>query len=213
MKDTVIFLSMSLIINYDKADVCKGKERLDNYISGLTRFFELLESYHDKCDIIIFDNTINKDFQIPNEIISIIPKNIIILHDFANRYGPINKGAGVIEQWSCCQSQISKYQWIIHFEPRQLLLSDYFFKSFFANPRTIFKHYLVKEKHYFWTGLFAIETERLIDFLQECTPIVLIREHCNLENIMYNYLFKQYTHIDKLDLEWYDYYANKKYIQ
>ncbi len=213
MKDTLIFLSMSSVINYDKKDVCRGVQRLEQYVAGLKKFFECIEPYNNYCDVLLFDNTVDKYASLHDDILPLIPDHVIILHDLVNKYGPTNKGAGIIEQWMYCKKHIGEYQWFVHFEPRQLLTSAKFFESFFKKQRTLFKHYMVNDRHYFWTGLFAVDVKRLLGFCTKYTPNIIMRQSLNLENITYDYIFREYDNIDVLDLVWYDYYTNRGYDQ
>ena len=126
--DQKILCILPICINPTNSSSNSGSERIEQYISGLNKFFEhidILNKY--TVDIIIFDNTINKTEMLPEKIIKIIPNNVKIINDNVNKYGCINKGAGLIECWRYLNNSISQYDFLIHFEPRQLLLN---FNSF-----------------------------------------------------------------------------------
>lgn len=183
----------------------RGEERIQQYVKGLVKFFEyndILKKHN--VDIYIVDNTIKDGYSLPPEIVAILPDNVKIITCLNNNFGCKNKGAGDIEQWLYCKDLIEKYDWFIHFEPRQLLFNFNFINDFLEKPRNLFKTLC---NTHFYTGIFAIETKVLLKF----SNAIYLHEMCRLsksiEYILYDYLihFKiQFDNREKIELEWHD---------
>ena len=179
-----------------------GTERIQQFVDGLNKFFEF--NKNNEFDILITDNTIS-DNKLPQEILDIIPDKCNIITCMNNKYGCINKGSGVIEQWNYNKDFIKNYKWLIYFEPRQILQTNNFINSFLENPRNLFT--LGKEQNHFNTGLFCIEVITLINYISEVTPKSLIDKTEGIEYSIYNYFQKSFINFDirdKMDLIWYD---------
>ena len=154
---------------YSKNQLESNKVRYKQYFNGIKKLYEL---NNDKnIDIYISDNSdfFNKDSELKKYINT---TSIQIIKDVPNNYGKINKGSGLIENWSHNKYILNKYDWIIHFEPRQLLQSNQFIDNFLENPRNLFTRggcynnkYSNSLKH-FNTGLFCIKTSYLINFIK-----------------------------------------------
>ena len=196
---------------YPKNNMCNsGSERMQQYINGLNRFFELNEN--NNFDILITDNSIDSNNKLPENILNIIPNKCKIITCMNNNYGIINKGAGDIEQWIYNKDVIQKYEWVMHFEPRQLLNSNFFIDSFLKNPRNLFT--LGENKKHFNTGLFAIKTTYLMKFMNEYQPILLIKLKLGIEYAIFNFFETHKIHYDletKMDLLWFNNIDNQTY--
>lgn len=211
IQDSYLFKTNQLVNN---------ELRLQQYITGINKFIELNNKNINEniIDVYITDNTISSENTLDKLLLDIIPKNVKIITCINNNYGCFNKGAGDIEQWLYCKDLIKEYDWIIHFEPRQMLLSNQFIDSFIENPRNLFSlggPYNTKDlnsNYHFNTGLFCIESKLLIEFING------INLHTYKESIEYTFFNffknKNYTYdiIDKLDLLWHDSYAQKDYL-
>ena len=128
-----ILCLMPICCNPIHKDSCKGEERIQHYVNGFHKFFEYSHLLNEhNVDIIVFDNTIDKTDNLPQELIDVIPNNVKIINDHVNQYGYINKGAGLIEMWKYLRDTIQEYDYLIHFEPRQLLI-DFSFIDFFLS--------------------------------------------------------------------------------
>jgi hypothetical protein len=191
-----------------------GAERIQQYVNGLSKFFEYIDILKKhNVDTYITDNSIKKDSKLPLEILTIIPEHVIISTSLNNHFGAINKGAGLIEQWLYCKDIIVKYDWLIHFEPRQLLLNFNFINNFLENPRNLFA--LGNDKKHFNTGLFCIETGSLLHYSTSVDLNIMSTRYISIENDLYNYIIKhkiKFDILDKMELIWFDIAAKKSFI-
>ena len=173
--------------------------RIKQYISGIQQIRDL----NPDIEIYISDNSnyLNK----PSNILDIIQQNKIkIIKNTPNKYGHINKGSGLLENWQYNLSIIEKYEYIIHFEPRQLLKSNYFIDTFLKNPSNLFT--LGSNKIHFNTGLFCLKSIDLLKFIKQVHPNDLIKNNSSIEYILYQYIHKNnisYEVLDKMDLLWF----------
>ena len=188
---------------YPTNSMCNsGAERIQQFVKGLNIFFEFNKG--NNFDILITDNTIEESNTLPQEILDILPEKCKIITCLNNNYGCINKGSGVIEQWIYNKEFIKNYEWLIYFEPRQLLQTNNFIKSFLENPRSLFS---IGNNDHFNTGLFCIEIKTLLYYINEVSPKSLIdRTEC-IEYSLYNYFTRNnidYDTKDKMELIWND---------
>jgi len=197
---TLAYLHISQHVDPDNPTMTHGEERVQQYLDGFSKFFEYPGL--QKLDVLIADNTITEDRPLDSRIQNLISSHEckIILCD--NNQGKQNKGIGVLEQWRYCRDTILEYDWIIHFEPRQLLISFDFFDSFFEDPRNLFN----EQEGHFWTGLFAVSPIALIDFVDNHS----LDRGQSIEYVLYDYIKDRYEldTIDKLNLAWNDTYQN-----
>jgi mannose-1-phosphate guanylyltransferase len=173
--------------------------RIKQYIDGIQQ----VRNLNPDIEIYISDNSnyLNKE----SELLNIINENNIkIITNAPNNFGHINKGSGLIENWIHNNDIIKKYDYIIHFEPRQLLQSNQFIDNFLKNPRNLFT--LGSDKKHFNTGLFCIKSDVLLQFIKLIQPHILIKNNYSIENIIYNYIIGNkisYNLLDKMDLIWF----------
>ena len=191
-----------------------GYERIQQYVTGLNKFFEyndILKKHN--VDIYVSDNSIKDGDSIPIEILNIIPENVKTISFLQNNFGRINKGAGLIEQWLYCKDIIKKYDWLIHFEPRQLLFNFNFFNNFLENTRNLFT--IGCNNIHFNTGLFCIDTNTIIKYSLSTDLIKMVNKSISIEYDLYNYI-KQYNIyydvLDKMNLIWFDTISQKQYL-
>jgi hypothetical protein len=184
-----------------------GNERIQQYIAGLNKFFEYIQIMNNhNIDIYIFDNTIDKNDTLPKELLEIIPDNVKVINDNANKYGGINKGAGLIESWLYLKDIIEQYDYLIHFEPRQLLVTFDFIQSFLQNKSNVFT--LGGDNKHFNTGLFCIECKVLLKFIVDVDIIYMMRNVISIEYMVFNFFNENnipYIIMDKMNLIWYPY--------
>ena len=143
-----------------------------------------------------------------------------------NKYGSLNKGSGLIENWNYCKFKLNqywdKYEYIIHFEPRQLLKSDKFFTSLFPNIRFLAKATPFIESNTnsseIYTGLFCIQRSLLDYFLINVTEFYLVQNKICIENILYDIIKYWITNhnynydlLETLDLLRFDAYTGITY--
>jgi hypothetical protein len=203
-KNYCIFMPTTIEVNknsllYKKKELMDNELRIKQYISGIQQIRDL----NPDIEIYISDNSnyLNK----PSNILDIIQQNKIkIIKNTPNKYGHINKGSGLLENWQYNLSIIEKYEYIIHFEPRQLLKSNYFIDTFLKNPSNLFT--LGSNKIHFNTGLFCLKSIDLLKFIKQVHPNDLIKNNSSIEYILYQYIHKNnisYEVLDKMDLLWF----------
>lgn len=188
-----------------------GEVRLQQYVKGLTKFFE----YNDilkkhGVDIYLVDNSIKDGGSLPRDILAILPDNVKINTSLNNTFGVLNKGAGLIEQWLYCKDIIANYDWLIHFEPRQLLLNFNFINDFLENPRNLFT--LGGGRIYFYTGLFTIDSKILLNYSNTNLLHHLTQNRISIEHDLYYYFLKneiEFNVCEKMELVWHDIAVNK----
>lgn len=193
---------------YKKNQITSNKERIIQYLNGIKKVKEL----NPESDIYISDNSnyLNEKSDILHYLIE---NNIHIIKDAPNNYGKINKGAGLIENWKHNISLLKKYEYIIHFEPRLLLIDNYFINNFLENKRNLFTlNHPILMPH-FNTGLFTIKSDILINYINTVKINVLCNKSISIENDLINY-FKNnnisYHILDKLNVYWFDKYETNK---
>lgn len=194
---------------FKKGFLVNQEERITQYIKGINKFIKLNKKFiEDKIiDVYLADNTIENKTKMPLELLNIIPDNIKIITSLNNNYGCYNKGAGVIEQWLYYKNLIKKYDYLIHFEPRQLLINNNFINNFINNPRSLFTYNCNKQvREHFNTGLFTCKSCELIHFIEENKPDYLVKHNLSIEYVLYDF-FKKYNFtyniLDKMNLIWY----------
>ena len=203
MPTTIIIDTSSKLSQQNMLEI--NDKRLKQYQNGIKKFLDLNKKYN--FDIYIADNGYNFDGKIQ------IPEGINIIMNNPNKYGKFNKGAGIHEIWNNNIDIISKYNYIIHFEPRQELIDNSFIDNFIQNPRTLFTY--GQNNNHFNTGLFAIKSNELISYLQYNHSNVMVQKCLSLEYILFNYYINnniKYDVIDKMNLKWHDAYTQKTYI-
>ena len=195
-------------------DSNRGRERIQQYVKGLGKFFEYNDIFKKhNIDIYLVDNSIKPGYTLPRDLLAILPNNVKINTSINNTFGSLNKGAGLIEQWLYCKELIAKYYWIIHFEPRQLLLNFNFINNFLENPRNLFT--LGSGNNHFNTGLFCIETSKLLHYCQNIDMNVMVTQSLSIEFDLFNYIKKNnilFYICSTMELIWFDYMANKNLI-
>jgi len=182
----------------------KNEERIDQSVNGIRRFFEfknILEQH--QVDVYVTDNTIKYGETLNKKILDVLPDKAKIITCMNNNFGCKNKGAGDIEQWIYCKDIIEKYNWFIHFEPRQYIENFDFFNTFLKAPCNLFTY--GENKQHFNTGLFAIKSSILLDFINIYTPRQLGSK--SIEYVLYDYIKNNkinFNTLDKMNLIRYD---------
>ena len=187
---------------YKSSQLTENDIRYKQYFEGIQKIYQF--NIDKKFDIYIADNS--DFFDKETELKEYISKtSIVIIKNIPNNYGCKNKGSGLIENWIHNKDVLSGYDWIIHFEPRQLLISNQFIDSFLENPRNLFN--MGTGMRHFNTGLFCIKCKVLFDFINEYTPEKLVYNNLGIEYAIYNFIINNnnidYKIIDKMDLIWF----------
>ena len=128
MDKHLLILNFTSCINENDIYMERNSVRLNQIAKGIKRVFEY--DFKSKgCDVLISDNSCT---QLPDEITAVIPKGTLISCFNDNRYGSINKGAGLIQTLEYNKELINKYKYFIYYEPRTWMKSFYFFDKFFS---------------------------------------------------------------------------------
>lgn len=199
---------MHLCCYPENKDSNHGQIRIQQYVKGLQKFFEYTDilKKHD-IDIVLVDNNISDSF--PSEILNVLPPNTNTITFKNNRYGKINKGSGLIEKWLHCKELIKDYDWLIHFEPRQILLDFSFIETFLKNPCNLFTWGGIvgrKDDSHVYTGIFTIKSETLLQYID--TIYLPHFKEC-IEYSIFRFLEHDYTIVPQAKLLWHDTVANK----
>lgn len=202
-----LFLMTTFIIDenselFKKKSLTANDKRLQQYIEGLKslKFFN--------GDIYLLDNSSNLENLPPTlqKVIRSFP-NLQYIHNTENKLGKINKTAGIIEVWKANYKVMEKYDYIIHFEPRQKVVDTSFF-----NSRTN-SFFIDKTGNQFHTGLFMIDSKSLIKFIKESNLNTIMKENQQLEKLLFQYMDKNkinFMKVPTLGIVWYDSYKNDK---
>jgi hypothetical protein len=198
---------MPICCNPTHTDTCKGEVRMQQYINGFCKFFEYSHLLNEhNVDIIVFDNTIDKNDDLPQELIHVIPSNVKIINDHVNHYGCKNKGAGLIEMWKYLRYTIQEYDYLIHFEPRQLLIDFSFIEFFLSENCNLFTY--GGNRNHFNTGLFCISCPILFRFIDYVDINLITNNYASIEYIIYDFFVNHnipFEVCDKMNLIWYPY--------
>lgn len=195
-----IFMPTTIIIEhtstlFKKGQLEYGNKRIKQYQKGINKLLEL--NKNNNIDMILADNGSKFDFK--------LDERIIVIKNNPNNYGKINKGAGLIEIWHNNIEILKQYDYIIHFEPRQLLINNDFIDDFIKNPRNLFT--IGKEQNHFNTGLFCIKSSTLLQYIQYNSPQLLVSKKLGMEYSLYHFFLRNKIHFDtqkKMNLIWYD---------
>jgi len=195
------------------AQFSQGEVRSRQYEQGFANLNKYFNKIHENnVKTILVDNTIASEKDIDEKIFQYIPTTAQIITCPDNHFGPINKGAGLIESWRYVSDIIEKHEWIIHFEPRQSLKSFYFLNSFFENPRNLFT--LGPGGDHFNSGLWCMQSKQLINLINNIDLHQMTKKYISFEYILHYFTMKNiedYDVLDKMDLIWHDTISNTAY--
>ena len=209
MKDTLIILSGA----YSPTAAPHrhsyiGEERVLQFLNGYNSFFNNFKGREDT-DVYVMDGTIDSTESIDDRIKEVIPDYVTYELHLNNKYGAQNNGAGVIETWRLHEDLLKKYKWIIHFEPRTVLRGFDFFNHFYSNKKSLFA--LDNTGQQFYTGLFSISSELLLDF-STLDLDVMIQHQLGIEKAFYDYMQNKPKEIvDSVGIVWFDKSTEKSY--
>lgn len=190
-----------------------GDIRKKQYIEGLRVFSRKMKKY--KLDTFIIDNSCPFD-SLPNRIKRIITKrNITYINNTPNNLGKRNKGSGLLEAWKDNLELLERYEWIIHFEPRQKMVDDKIVRSFIKEERIPY----FKRRTRFGgleTGFFIMKSSDMIEWIKSQNALQLANSSGSLEHRIEAFLkFKNiaYKQVSDLGLLWYhSHYKNWRRI-
>lgn len=189
-------------LNPKNANCSRGIEREQQFTDGIKKFLEykhILDQHNVK--ICLTDNSCDI---LPTYMINLLPEDIII-NVKNNNMGQINKGVGLIWQWKQCQDIIKEYDYVIHFEPRQLFMHFDFINSFLSNPRNLVN--LNKYNRTFNTGLMCIDAKSLIKYIDNTNTVMMVERYICIEGDMLEFFIKEnisFDDIESMGIIWYD---------
>jgi len=209
-----------------------GEKRVRQYVAGLERVVDLSQRFSD-FEFVLVDNTISNDWNMSEQLKNIIEKipNLKTIFFFDNELPSKNKGCGNIISWKKALSEVdlSKYDYCIHFEPRQLLMNFSFFSNFIKHPGNYFRFlkYRVTASTKGWyirwilklipiyrkqvsTGMFSLETKIFLDYVNNRDLNQLVSNNISLEDDMYSVVKKNNAHsVRELGILWHNSFSNE----
>lgn len=166
-----------------------GDKRRQQYINGIFAFSKYYEQYKH-CDVVLIDNTLESEDQVPKEIRDVLPEETFLYVKLKNDYGKVNKGSGIIEMWKDYSDILTTYDYLFYYEPRLLLKDFSFAKSFLDNPRNYFS--LAREDQV-KTGYFGANIKDLYEFYSQVDLDHMSSNFISLENIMFSFFKEKST--------------------
>lgn len=163
-----------------------GNQRTQQYIDGLKSFKQYSNQF-EHCDVVLVDNTLESEDQVPQEIKDALPEEAFLYVKHQNNYGRYNKGAGDIEMWKDYSDILTTYDYFFHHEPRMLLQDFSFMESFLHNPRNYFSLALQDQVK---TGYFGVNVKDFYEFYSPIDLDEMVRNFISIENIMFSF-FKE----------------------
>jgi hypothetical protein len=140
---------------------------MEQFTSGLRQVAEVVGQY--PCfDVFSTDNTVEHPEQIDARIaaaLDTIPTLMGKYHFWDNQLGQFNQGSGMVAAWSrAVPDLLGRYEYLVHYEPRQHLVNFSFFERMARQPDAYFCVYHDKRNLYgipltmprFWTGFFSM---------------------------------------------------------
>ena len=190
-------------------------QREQQYISGINQIVDYCS--FKGVDIAISDNTITLDTILPDSVNVVIDKidNSRRFFFNENKYGQVNKGAGLLAQWKYCLPYLrNKYSYVVHYEPRHFINSFSFFDLCLNNKENVFRldspivykygFFPYKYKH-FQTGLIGANITTLVDFSNQQDVRLMVESSLSIEDLLYKFLIKnkiKFNCVKKLGLIW-----------
>ena len=191
----------------------QGSQREKEFVEGFRRFRKIYEEYlNEDFTVLLIENSVKSIEDIPQSIWDeLLPAKWSILLTQANDFGVHNKGAGILENYNLVANGgiLQDFDWAIHFEPRLTLKDAFFFEKFIASPGSYFTK--ANDNQYF-TGLFSMKTENLIDFISLVDVEKMVQTKTSLEDIIFQYMKDQQPiELEKVSCTWHDAYTKKCY--
>lgn len=203
------------------------ESRICDYIKGFKKFFSIIDKSKTSFDFLHVDNTVNSATEIRHQSLVTLLDNFNFIKRFYfidNVWGAGNKGCGLIDAIDRVFKSFNcqDYEYIIYFEPRQLLIDGYFFERFLNSPGNYFFVQKFPVRHIkgffifnrllaslpplfytqqFWTGLFSIEPKSLISYVNRADKLTMLKNKICIERDLFKFMKpNQYRKIDKLNL-------------
>ena len=167
-----IALSLSTAFVTTLPDFPERERRIRQYINGFRQIAEV-SALHPIFDVFLVDNTVEDPTRLDCRLtaaLDSIPTLKQKYYFWDNETGRINKGSGLVVQWQrILPDLINRYEFTVHYEPRQNLADFSFFERMASQPNAYVCAYRDKLRlyglpltlHRFWTGFFSIRTADL----------------------------------------------------
>ena len=188
--------------NPTNARCSRNQVREKQFVDGITKFLEykhILDQHDVK--ICLVDNSCDT---MPSYISNLLPNDVIINVQNNNK-GERNKGVGLIWQWKQCQDIIKEYDYIIHFEPRQIMVNFNFINSFLSRPRTLLN--INNRNHMINTGLLCIDSNSLIKYIDNADTTMMNEKSICIEGDLMKFIDRErigYDTEESLNIIWHD---------
>ena len=172
-----IALVLSTAFVTTKPDFHDHERRIQHYVNGFRQIAEL-SATHPAFDVFSVDNTVEDLSRLEGRLTAALDKIPTLkgkYYFWNNEMGRINKGSGLVAQWDqILPDLVDRYEYTVHYEPRQQLVNLSFFERMERQPDTYFCPYRDKVKLYgvamtvqqFWTGLFSMRTTDLLGYVR-----------------------------------------------
>ena len=178
---------MKIVILLDSCINCDRfcNVRIKQYENGLKSILKHYYFFKDNnIDIIFVDNSIDNLNDYPT-IKNLLFEDIKIITKNFNDYGKKNPSAGVFEHWLISKDVWKNYDYLIHYEIRQVLTNINFFEEFIKEPISMFGWCTkIPYKNKKWKDLFppGLYTNKDPKFEIEKYG----RDNSNVRSIMFN---------------------------
>ncbi|MBI3865836.1 MAG: hypothetical protein HY290_28515 [Planctomycetia bacterium] len=173
---TVVILSTAFVTTLP--DQPERERRISQYVSGFGQVAEAGRLFPG-FDFYSVDNTVEHPDRLDSRLtraIEGIPALKGKYYFWDNEVGRINKGSGLVVQWARVLPDIEgRYDFILHYEPRQRLIDHSFFERMAGKPDAYICAYRDRLKFYgifpatyprFWTGMFSMRTQDLAAYVR-----------------------------------------------
>ena len=179
-----IALVLSTAFVTTRPDFPDRERRIQQYVNGFRQVAEL-SAKHPGFDVFSVDNTVENPGRLEGRLTAALDKINALkgkYYFWNNEMGRVNKGSGLIAQWNeILPDLVDRYEYTVHYEPRQQLVDLSFFERMERQPDTYICPYRDKVKLYgvamivpeFWTGLFSMRTSDLLGYVRAADRRVL----------------------------------------
>jgi len=208
----LLLLNSSIIVNkpHLNKDIIKleyGKNRIKSYIDG---FLKLKENnvYNKFEEVILIDNTVSSVKKLPAKIIDLLPNHTTFLVSKNNKYGRMNKGAGMLDSLKLNKEIFTDYDLIFYYEPRLLLQSTNFIDEFLSGKENMFSF---ESDRRVKTGYFGSNSKDLNDFIDSYSVTEILNDNLHIELLMYQFYEQRNTRFENTSISLWKNYLSEIY--
>lgn len=191
MTKTILVMPISSNIQEENSPIplASNSKRKAQYISGIKQVMKMKPIFDAfGVHVSLYDNTIKQGTEIDKDILNCFSEDCSVCGFDCNNYGKLNKGAGLVETWNHMIDDWTKYEFILHYEPRQIIEKHSFFQEFLKSPSNMFSINYSTNPPHFNTGIFAIETKHLESFVRSVNLDKMVRDRVSIEYSFYNFV-------------------------